>query len=114
MKRSPGIKRKAKQQWFDARHVPDPVFFSLDSENRPDLGNLPIPEPMHRIPRTGQGLSLRKRRKATLATVRDICEHYEMKCAGKYSSKSLAARYVYDLSREVQASTKDVQGKLQL
>lgn len=30
------------------------------------------------------------------------CQHYEFKVAHRYDVKSLAARYVFDLSREVQ------------
>ena len=39
------------------------------------------------------------------------CHHYEKKCAGKYSSKTLAARYLYDLSREVQDLVRVLQSR---
>lgn len=37
-----------------------------------------------------------------MVAIVQACQHYERKCAGQYSAKSTAARYLYDLSREVQ------------
>ena len=34
--------------------------------------------------------------------LRKACQFYEVKCSGKYSAKSAAARYLFQLSREVQ------------
>mmetsp|Transcript_14166 Transcript_14166/g.18560 ORF Transcript_14166/g.18560 Transcript_14166/m.18560 type:complete len:259 (-) Transcript_14166:962-1738(-) len=64
-----------------------------------------IPEPVHRIAHDGSGISLRFRRTPNLEDIRRVCEAYEKKCAGKYSHKTLAARYLYQLSREVQFIT---------
>ena len=46
-------------------------------------------------------MSVRRLPKVTLEQVLKVCQHYEQKCSGKYSSKTLAARYVFALSREV-------------
>ena len=35
--------------------------------------------------------------------IRQICTHYEKKCSGKYSTNSLASRYVFQMSREIMA-----------
>ena len=39
---------------------------------------------------------------ANYHSVRKACQFYELKSSGKYSSKTLAGRYIFQLSREVQ------------
>ena len=48
------------------------------------------------------GISFRQLPEATLAQIVKACQHYEEKCSGSYSPASPSARYVYDLSRDVQ------------
>jgi hypothetical protein len=65
----------------------------------------PIPEPeFPRIAPTGTGISLRPIDipPASLENIRNACHFYELKSSGKYSSKTLAGRYIFQLSREVQ------------
>ena len=65
----------------------------------------PIPEPeFPRIAPTGTGISLRPSDipPASLENIRNACHFYELKSSGKYSSKTLAGRYIFQLSREVQ------------
>ena len=45
------------------------------------------------------GLSFRKLPKPSLDAIRKICEHYEAKCSGTYSS--LASRYLYHMGQEI-------------
>ena len=49
------------------------------------------------------GVSFRQLPDASLMAIRQICAHYEKKCSGKYSTKSLAGRYVFQMSREIMA-----------
>eukprot|EP00514_Thraustochytrium_sp_LLF1b_P010887 CAMPEP_0184547898 /NCGR_PEP_ID=MMETSP0199_2-20130426/5866_1 /TAXON_ID=1112570 /ORGANISM="Thraustochytrium sp., Strain LLF1b" /LENGTH=378 /DNA_ID=CAMNT_0026942445 /DNA_START=145 /DNA_END=1281 /DNA_ORIENTATION=+ len=89
-----------RQRWADARRVDARA-------NAKAL--LPIPEPVHRFSALASGQSLRGGiPRGTLKTIREACNLYEKKCAGKYSSDSLGARYVYELSREVQRMLVDV------
>ena len=65
----------------------------------------PIPEPSFpRIAPTGTGISLRPHDvpPASLENIRNACHFYELKSSGKYSSKTLVGRYIFQLSREVQ------------
>ena len=102
---------RGKRWTYATRRKEDP-FVSLDTENTLNVGNPSIPEPVHRVSQRSHGLSLRHRKKATIASIKQTCEYFEAKCAGKYSAKALAARYLFELSREVQVSLKDIQGKL--
>jgi hypothetical protein len=64
-----------------------------------------IPEPeFPRIAPTGTGISLRPYDipPASLENIRNACHFYELKSSGKYSSKTLVGRYIFQLSREVQ------------
>lgn len=64
-----------------------------------------IPEPeFPRIAPTGTAISLRDYDipPASLENIRNACHFYELKSSGKYSSKTLAGRYIFQLSREVQ------------
>ena len=63
-----------------------------------------IPEPIHRLEPTTSGISLRPSDipRASSERIVETCKLYEAKCSGKYASDSLAARYVFLLSREVQ------------
>ena len=64
-----------------------------------------IPEPeFPRIAPTGTGISLRPYDipPASLENIRNACNFYELKSSGKYSSKTLVGRYIFQLSREVQ------------
>ena len=56
---------------------------------------------MHRIAPASSGFSLRGKPAASFASLRKVLAHYEAKTSGKYASTSLAARYLYQLSREV-------------
>ena len=60
-------------------------------------------EPRHRVgpPGVSSGVSLRKFPRSTIAELRKICEHYEAKCGGKYASRTPAARYLFQMSREI-------------
>ena len=100
------------KRWSYATKRKDDAFVSLETENTLNVGNPPIPEPVHRVSQRSHGMSLRFREKATVQSIKETCSFFEEKCAGKYSSKGLAARYVFELSREVQQSLNDVQGKL--
>ncbi|GMI36296.1 hypothetical protein TrCOL_g11479 [Triparma columacea] len=62
-----------------------------------------IPEPQFRVgpPGVSSGLSFRNLPDASLLAIRQICTHYEKKCSGKYSAKSLASRYIFQMSREI-------------
>ena len=67
--------------------------------------NPPVPEPeFPRIAPTGTGISLRPYDipPASLENIRNACQFYELKSSGKYSSKTLVGRYIFQLSREVQ------------
>ncbi|KAL0477722.1 hypothetical protein AKO1_005235 [Acrasis kona] len=65
----------------------------------------PIPEPVHRIaPRPiTKGLSLRECDIPIVSfdQVRKVCKYYQDKGAGKYTPKSKASRYLYDVTEEV-------------
>ena len=61
-----------------------------------------LPEPMARLSPTGTGISVRKLPAPSFTALRKACQFYEVKCSGKYSAKSAAARYLFQLSREVQ------------
>ncbi|GMI12904.1 hypothetical protein TrVE_jg13558 [Triparma verrucosa] len=65
----------------------------------------PIPEPQFRVgpPGVSSGISFRNLPDASLMAIRQICTHYEKKCSGKYSTNSLASRYVFQMSREIMA-----------
>eukprot|EP00698_Gefionella_okellyi_P006090 TRINITY_DN15553_c0_g1_i1.p1 TRINITY_DN15553_c0_g1~~TRINITY_DN15553_c0_g1_i1.p1 ORF type:complete len:304 (-),score=80.27 TRINITY_DN15553_c0_g1_i1:6-896(-) len=60
--------------------------------------------PLHRIAPApiGSGISLRDLPYPVLSDLRKLCLHYERKAGGKYASDSRAARYLFDLSRELQ------------
>ncbi|GBG27284.1 Protein kinase [Hondaea fermentalgiana] len=94
----PQIKMKAR--WLDSRRVDDKEI---------ERSLLPIPEPVHRLPAGRIGMSLRARRRASPETLRETCWFYEEKCAGKYDCKSLAARYLFELAREVQEQADDLE-----
>jgi len=85
------------------------VNFGKKSPKKKRRGQLPrsmypiIPEPMHRIPPKGvtEGISFRNLPGPSLFEIEKICKHYEAKCSGDY--KSLASRYVVDMSKEIQS-----------
>jgi hypothetical protein len=79
--------------------------WQLSYNLKPDeLHSANIPEPVHRVgpPGVSSGVSLRDFPKTTLEEVARICQHFESKCGGQYSRVSPAARYVFEMSREVQ------------
>ncbi|CAM9923006.1 unnamed protein product, partial [Ectocarpus sp. 12 AP-2014] len=69
-----------------------------------EMRSVAMPEPQHRIGPAGvsSGVSLRSLPPARLEDLTKICQHYEEKCSGVYASDSAAARYLFQLSREVQ------------
>jgi hypothetical protein len=75
------------------------------SANAKDRGSASpaIPEPAARLSPTGSGISVRKLPAPSFTALRKACHFYELKCSGKYSSKTPAARYLFELSREVQS-----------
>jgi len=89
-------------RWKDSR--------ALKLENSQPCTN--IPEPLHRISGVGSGISLRSLPKPTVMLIQQACFHYEKKCAGKYDAKSVAARYVFQLSREVQGLLSSIQNDI--
>ena len=56
---------------------------------------------MARLSPTGTGISVRKLPAPSYSFAKGV-PVYEVKCSGKYSAKSAAARYLFQLSREVQ------------
>ena len=66
-------------------------------------------EPVPRVAAepVGSGISFRKLPRVDFEQVRKMCQFYEGKAAGNYDSRS--ARYLYDLSREVQASLRAIE-----
>lgn len=88
------------KRWVDSRRV---------DEKELQKSLFPIPEPVHRLPAGRIGISLRARRRASLETLRETCWFYQQKCAGKYDCKSLAARYLFELAREVQEQVEDLE-----
>jgi len=52
-------------------------------------------------PGVSSGLSMRRFPSSTLDEVRNICKHYEEKCGGKYAATTPAARYLFQMSREI-------------
>ena len=53
-------------------------------------------------PGVSSGISFRNLPDASLMAIRSVCLHFEKKCSGQYSSKSLASRYIFQMSREIQ------------
>lgn len=82
------------------------TFVNWNHPTRHNVGNPspqpPLPEPMTRLSPTGSGISLRKLPSPSFAHIRKACQFYELKTSGKYSAKTPAARYLYELSRDVQ------------
>lgn len=66
-------------------------------------------EPAHRLApeSVGSGISFRRLPRCDFDQVRKMCQFYESKAAGHYDARS--ARYLYDLSREVQASLRAIE-----
>mmetsp|Transcript_25165 Transcript_25165/g.52874 ORF Transcript_25165/g.52874 Transcript_25165/m.52874 type:complete len:360 (-) Transcript_25165:1587-2666(-) len=64
--------------------------------------DIKIPEPRHRVGPKGisSGISFRNLPPPSLDQIKNICEHYQEKCAGTY--KSLASRYVYQMATEIE------------
>jgi hypothetical protein len=62
---------------------------------------IPVPEPRHRVGPKGisSGISFRDLPPPSLDEIKNVCEHYKVKCAGTY--KSLASRYVYQMATEI-------------
>ncbi|CAM9847454.1 unnamed protein product, partial [Phaeothamnion confervicola] len=54
-------------------------------------------------PGVSSGVSLRQMRPVNTEEIRRICQHYEEKCGGQYASDSPAARYVFEMAREVRS-----------
>lgn len=68
-----------------------------------------IPEPRHRVPPQGvaSGISFRKLPTPSLNAIRKICEHYEGKCSGQYSS--LASRYISQMCQEIKTQVDSIE-----
>ncbi|KAG5185111.1 hypothetical protein JKP88DRAFT_255127 [Tribonema minus] len=96
------------------QHAPNPQQW-LTGVNQPAPEPQPMPEPSHRVgpPGVSSGVSLRHLPDTTFKAVAAICQHYEEKCSGKYASDSAAARYVFDLSREVQSQLAALEAQAQ-
>ncbi len=75
-----------------------PAFMSRNIRKKSDI---PIPEPRHRVGPKGisSGISFRDLPPPSLDEIKNICDHYKVKCAGTY--KSLASRYVYQMATEI-------------
>ena len=73
----------------------------FNAKNQPPASPT-LPEPMARLSPTGTGISVRKLPAPSFTALRKACQFYEVKCSGKYSAKTAAARYLFQLSREVQ------------
>ncbi|KAL3823926.1 hypothetical protein ACHAXA_007897 [Cyclostephanos tholiformis] len=71
------------------------------SRNIRKKSDIPIPEPRHRVGPKGisSGISFRDLPPPSLDEIKNICDHYKVKCAGTY--KSLASRYVYQMATEI-------------
>jgi len=71
-----------------------------------------IPEPRHRVPPKGvsSGISFRYLPAPSLCAIRKICEHYEAKCSGQYSS--LASRYVLQMGTEIKTQINGIEKNL--
>lgn len=106
--RSPGSRAtsttSSRRAWQDSRHV---------DARELEQGLLPIPEPVHHITGGTEGISMRHRKKASLQSLRETCWLYEKKCAGRYDARSLCARYVHALSRDVQQQLPDLAARLE-
>ncbi|KAL3797917.1 hypothetical protein ACHAW5_002025 [Stephanodiscus triporus] len=63
--------------------------------------DIPVPEPRHRVGPKGisSGISFRNLPPPSLDEIKNVCDHYKVKCAGTY--KSLASRYVYQMATEI-------------
>ena len=55
-------------------------------------------------------MSFRSLPEPSLNEIRKICEHYEAKCSGQYSS--LAYRYVLELAKEIKSQVDGIETKL--
>lgn len=55
-------------------------------------------------------MSFRSLPEPSLNEIRKICEHYEAKCSGQYSS--LASRYVLELAKEIKSQVDGIETKL--
>ncbi len=81
------------------KRIPNrPAFMSRNIRKKSDI---PIPEPRHRVGPKGisSGISFRDLPPPSLDEIKNICDHYKVKCAGTY--KSLASRYVYQMATEI-------------
>mmetsp|Transcript_22955 Transcript_22955/g.71355 ORF Transcript_22955/g.71355 Transcript_22955/m.71355 type:complete len:662 (-) Transcript_22955:82-2067(-) len=74
-----------------------------------------LPEPQHRVgpPGVSSGLSLRRFPTSTIDELRRVCTHYEDKCGGKYAATSPAARYLFQMSREIMIQLSALEAWLQ-
>eukprot|EP01028_Stygiella_incarcerata_P008061 TRINITY_DN3411_c0_g1_i1.p1 TRINITY_DN3411_c0_g1~~TRINITY_DN3411_c0_g1_i1.p1 ORF type:complete len:454 (+),score=153.58 TRINITY_DN3411_c0_g1_i1:106-1467(+) len=77
------------------------------------MADVYIPEPFHRVPigstsGAQSSMSFRELPPLTFTQVIRTCEFYEKKCAGMYSPKSKVARYLFELSREVQQQMREL------
>ena len=80
----------------------------LERDNAPP-SQREFAEPAHRLApeSVGSGISLRRLPRCDFGELRKMCQFYESKAAGHYDARS--ARYLYDLSREVQASLRTIE-----
>jgi len=88
----------------DAAGRPWQTWFANTSGKKQEvMPHVPEPE-FPRIAPTGTGISLRPYDvpPASMENIRNACHFYELKSSGKYSSKTLVGRYIFQLSREVQ------------
>eukprot|EP01138_Halocafeteria_seosinensis_P015144 gb/GECG01015457.1/.p1 GENE.gb/GECG01015457.1/~~gb/GECG01015457.1/.p1 ORF type:complete len:634 (+),score=97.71 gb/GECG01015457.1/:1-1902(+) len=87
------------------------LYANQNTLNKQAQDNAPIPQDVNNRPRVApdpvsSGISFRNLPEATLEQIIRCCHHYEEKASGKYSARTLAARYLFDLSREVQDLTR--------
>jgi hypothetical protein len=101
------LDRQGLEAWLRRREAPRSSSSSSSSAPSTSLAVA------HRVaPRGlgGSGLSFRKLPRCDFEQVRKACQFYEGKCAGQYESR--AARYLHDLSREVQAATRSIEAEV--
>jgi len=83
--------------------------FDSDKTELPRSARPPIPEPQYRVGPKGvsSGLSFRSLPSPSLKAISDVCDHYENKCSGKYTS--LASRYVFQMAHEIRTQIEALQ-----
>ena len=96
------------------RPAGDAILVAPPGLNEPPASEF---EPVARIAVNATGLSLRRGDRATsdisFDGLRKVCHVYESRCSGHYSAKTLAGRFLYQLSQEVQAIASAVERRYQ-